>query len=57
MVSDIIHQAMADMGTCIDENPEMYDCFREQLDDLADHMNEVLRLLDTPPRMEGESVQ
>lgn len=56
MVSDIIHDAMARMGAFIDENPEMYDGYREQLDDLADHMNDVLTLLDTPPRTEGESV-
>jgi hypothetical protein len=57
MVSNIIHQAMADMGAFIDENPAMYEGYREQLDSLAEHMDEVLTLLDTPPRTDRETVQ
>jgi len=55
MVSDIIHDAMFKMGAFIDENPEMYEDYREELDDLAQHMNEVLYLLDRVPGTERET--
>jgi hypothetical protein len=56
MISDVLHQALAAIGEYMDAAPEAYRGeLRDMLDDLADHMNDVMMVLDTPPGTEGET--
>jgi hypothetical protein len=56
MISDVLHQALAAIGEYMDAAPEAYRGeLRDMLDDLADHMNDVMMVLDTPPGTEGEN--
>ena len=48
MVSDVLFEAIEELNNYQEEQPEMYNEFKNEIDDIKEKMNSLLIKLDTP---------